>query len=169
MFRLSTFSMVDNAFDAEPNTNWRLKSCKGLELTARKTEDREEDRNWRPKFSPWAAISASLFARANVWELAFQIWKLSSLVQNVARATISFSRGSSRRNQAEIYSILTTQLSRATFCTKRKSTLRNVDRNGMGDSLRTEEWGYYTFSCSSLENILKTYKKHRKTENIRKS
>ena len=30
-------------------------------------------------FPPWAAILASLFARANDWELAFQIWKLSSL------------------------------------------------------------------------------------------
>ena len=33
--------------------------------------------------SPWAAILASLFAQANDWELAFQIWKLSSLLYPV--------------------------------------------------------------------------------------
>ena len=30
-------------------------------------------------FPPWAAILASLFTRPNDWELAFQVWKLSSL------------------------------------------------------------------------------------------
>ena len=33
-------------------------------------------------FPPWAAILASLFARANDWELAFQIWKSGLLILN---------------------------------------------------------------------------------------
>ena len=43
MFRLSTFSMVDNVFEAEPNTNWKLKSCKGLELTYKTAKRTETD------------------------------------------------------------------------------------------------------------------------------
>ena len=52
------------------------KSCKGLELTYKTAKRIETDvQNW----PPWVAILASLLARANDWELALQIWKLSSL------------------------------------------------------------------------------------------
>ena len=68
--------MVVNVFEVEPNKNWKLNSCKGLELTYNTAKRTETDvQNW----PSWAAILASLFARANNWELAFQIWKLSSL------------------------------------------------------------------------------------------
>ena len=58
--------------------NWRLKSCKGLELTYKTAKRTETDVQ---NFPPCAAILASLFDRANDWELAFQIWKLSSLLR----------------------------------------------------------------------------------------
>ena len=81
MFRLSTFSMVGNVFEAEPNTNWRLKSCKGLERTYKTAKRTETDVQ---SVGRLATILTSLFARTNDWELAFQIWKLSSLVQSQA-------------------------------------------------------------------------------------
>ena len=43
-------------------------------MTAKRTETGDQS------FPPWAATLASLFARANDWELALQIWKLSSLI-----------------------------------------------------------------------------------------
>ena len=73
MFRLSTFSMVDNVFDAEPSTNWRLKSCKGLELTyktVRKTEtDVQNSLHGRPSslhFLP-VQMSGSQHSRYGNW------------------------------------------------------------------------------------------------------
>ena len=71
--------MVGNVFEAEPNKNGRLKSCMGLELTIKAAKRTETDVQ---NFPPCAAILASLFARANDWELAFEIWKLSSLGRN---------------------------------------------------------------------------------------
>ena len=68
--------MVVNVFEGEPNKNWRLKLCKGPELTYRTAERTDTDRQ---NFPLWAAILASLFPRANDWELAFQIWKSSLL------------------------------------------------------------------------------------------
>ena len=59
-----------NVSEAEPNTNGRLKSCKGLELkyaTAKRTETDVQN------FTPWPAILASLFVRANDYELAFHM------------------------------------------------------------------------------------------------
>ena len=50
--------MVLNVFEGEPNKNWRLKSCKGLELMYKTAKRTETD---VPKISlPWAAILASL-------------------------------------------------------------------------------------------------------------
>ena len=69
--------MFGNVFVTEPNKNYRLKSCKELELTYKTAKRTETDIQ---NFPPWSAILASLFARANDWELALQIWKLSSLV-----------------------------------------------------------------------------------------
>ena len=43
MFHLSTFSMVDNVFEAESNTNGRFNSCKGLELTYKTVKRTETD------------------------------------------------------------------------------------------------------------------------------
>ena len=37
-------------------------------------------------FSPWEVILASLFALANDWELAIQIWKSSSLRWMILKA-----------------------------------------------------------------------------------
>ena len=65
-----------NVFEAEPNKNWRLKSCEELELTYKTAKRTETDVQNFPK---WAAILASLFAQANDQELAFQIWKSNSL------------------------------------------------------------------------------------------
>ena len=76
MFRLRTLFIVWNVFEVEPNKNWRLKSCKGLELMYKCAERTGTDVQ---NYSPWAAILASLFAQANEWELAFQIWKSCSL------------------------------------------------------------------------------------------
>ena len=47
-----------------------------MELTYKTAKRTETDVQ---NFPPSAAILASLFARANDWELAFQIWKLSLL------------------------------------------------------------------------------------------
>ena len=70
--------MVVNVLEAEPNKNWKLKSCKGLELTYKTAKKTETDVQ---NFLTWVAIFASLFAQANDWELAFRIWKSSSLRQ----------------------------------------------------------------------------------------
>ena len=69
--------MVGNVFEGKPNKNITLKSCKGLELmykTAKRTETDVQN------FLPWAAILTSLFFRIKDWELAFQIWRSSSMI-----------------------------------------------------------------------------------------
>ena len=60
----------------EPNTNWTLKTCKRLETTYKTTKRTETDVQ---NFPPRSAILASLFARPNDLELAFQVWKSSWL------------------------------------------------------------------------------------------
>ena len=67
--------MVVNVFEVEPNKNWKIKSCKGLELTykpAKRTETEVQN------FPPWAAILASLFAWVSIpdMEIEFTVRKL---------------------------------------------------------------------------------------------
>ena len=112
--------MVGNVFEAVPNKNWRLMSCKGLELTHKCAKTTETDIQ---NFSPRAAILASLFPRPNDWELAFQIWKSSSLV---------FS---------EVYLFDKPLLAKCEF-TKTKMLSKIIDENG-----------YYSMSLQRFVNI----------------
>ena len=65
IFCLNTFCVFVNVFLAEPNKTWRLKSCKGLELT------------YKTVHCPsWTAILAWHF----IGQLAFHRWESSLLV-----------------------------------------------------------------------------------------